>query len=232
MKAIFLQSGDDVIDYTPATAVNAGDVIVNNGFLAIALRSIAALTLGALAIEGIFKIQKKQEAFSAFDGAYWDEDGDPYNRTAGSGALTATANGNVYAGIVLVAAGATDETATVLLIKPKSITVNNPTTLAIVDPGNAGAIPVTDSGNVAIVTAGAETRTLAAPTKAGQQLSICMKTDGGDCVITCATLINQTGNNTITLNDAGDSLLLVAITMGANLRWRVAYNDGAVLSTV
>jgi len=102
----------------------------------------------------------------------------------------------------------------------------------ITDPGNAGAIPVTDSGTVQIVTAGAETRTLAAPTILGQQLLITMKTDGGDAVITVSTTVNQTGNNTITLNDAGDAVLLVAKQNGANLRWSVVSNDGASLTTV
>jgi len=106
------------------------------------------------------------------------------------------------------------------------------TPATITDPGNAGAIPVTATGRVAIVTAGAETRTLAAPTIVGQRLLLYMKTDGGDAVITCATAVNQTGDNTITMNDAGDSLELVAIESGSNKRWRVAYNDGCTLSTV
>jgi hypothetical protein len=91
---------------------------------------------------------------------------------------------------------------------------------------------MTESSHASIVTAGAETRTLAAPSYAGQMLSLAMKTDGGDCVITCATGLNQTGNNTITMNDAGDSILLVGIESGANKRWRVVYNDGCTLSTV
>lgn len=106
------------------------------------------------------------------------------------------------------------------------------TPATIADPGNAGAIPVTASGRVAIVTAGAETRTLAVPTIVGQRLLLYMKTDGGDAVITSAAAFNQTGNNTITMNDAGDSLELVAIESGANLRWRVVYNDGCTLATV
>jgi hypothetical protein len=85
---------------------------------------------------------------------------------------------------------------------------------------------------VDIVTTAAQTRTLAAPTYAGQMLLVSMKTDGGDCVITCATTVNQTGNNTITFNDAGDSVLLVAKTNGANIRWSVVSNDGAALTTV
>lgn len=106
------------------------------------------------------------------------------------------------------------------------------TPATIADPGNAGAIPVSASGRVPIVSAGAETRTLAVPTIIGQRLLIYMKTDGGDCVITSAAAINATGNNTITLNDAGDAIELVAIENGANLRWVVGFNSGATLSTV
>lgn len=100
------------------------------------------------------------------------------------------------------------------------------------DPGNAKAIPVDTSGVVAIVTAGAETRTLAAPSFPGQMLEICMKTDGGDCVITCTTTVNMTGNNRITLDDPGECVTLIAKRNGANLRWSVLATDGATLTTV
>ncbi|MCX5683756.1 MAG: hypothetical protein NT049_08735, partial [Planctomycetota bacterium] len=65
-----------------------------------------------------------------------------------------------------------------------------------------------------------------------QMLLVSLKTDGGNCVITCATTVNQTGNNTITLDDAGDAILLVAKANGTNKRWSVVSNDGAALSTV
>jgi hypothetical protein len=105
-------------------------------------------------------------------------------------------------------------------------------TTAIADPGDAAAIPVTSSGYVPLVSAGAETRTLAAPTFIGQVLNAYFKTDGGDCVVTCATAVNQTGNNTLTFADAGDQIVLMAVESGANLRWRVQSNDGVALSTV
>lgn len=103
---------------------------------------------------------------------------------------------------------------------------------AITDPGNAGAIAVTKSGYCPLVSAGAETRTLAAPSFIGQRILLYLKTDGGDCVVTVATGINQTGNNTITFNDAGDTVELVAKENGANKRWTLVVNDGAALSTV
>lgn len=100
----------------------------------------------------------------------------------------------------------------------------------LTDPGNAGAIPVTKSGSVPLVTAGAETRTLAIPSAIGQTLSLYFQTDGGDCVVTVAQAINAAGNTIITLNDAGDSIHLIGINNGSALRWRVLANDGCALS--
>ena len=98
------------------------------------------------------------------------------------------------------------------------------------DPGNAGAIPVTQSGFCPLVSAGTESRTLANPTRVNQELVLFMKTDLGDITVTVATAINQTGNTVATFNDAGDVLVLRAIQVGANLRWRVIANDGVGLS--
>lgn len=103
---------------------------------------------------------------------------------------------------------------------------------AIADPGDAGAIPVLRSGNVAITTAGAETRTLAAPGSVGLTLSLSMDVDVGDAVITVATAFNQTGNNTITLNDAGDTVVLTSVQVAGAPVWRLVVNDGATLATV
>lgn len=52
------------IDYTPGSAVNAGDVVVLGSIPFIAPLDIAANALGALATEGVFKVPKKTEAFS------------------------------------------------------------------------------------------------------------------------------------------------------------------------
>lgn len=103
----------------------------------------------------------------------------------------------------------------------------------IADPGDAGAIPVTEGwGICSVVTGGAETRTLADPQRQGQRLSLSFKTDGGDCVVTSASPVNQNGDNTLTFADAGDFLVLEAAEDGADLEWRVVANDGIALSTV
>lgn len=105
-------------------------------------------------------------------------------------------------------------------------------TAAIADPGNAGAISVVRSGYCPIVTAGSETRTLAAPTSIGQEITLYIKTDGGTAVVTVASAINQTGNNTITMADVRDVIVLRAIESGSSKVWMVVANDGAALSTV
>ena len=91
---------------------------------------------------------------------------------------------------------------------------------------------MTATGHVELVTAGAETRTLAAPTFLGQRLLLSMKTNGGNCVITCATTVNVAANNTITFSAVQQAVLLIAVANGTNKRWSVVYKDGATLSTV
>ncbi len=104
---------------------------------------------------------------------------------------------------------------------------------SIADPGDAGTIDTEESGYVQLVTAGAETRTLADPAFIGQILDLFFITDGGDCVVTTSSPMNQTANNTITFADVGDHQRLVG---GWNAtdgwEWREIANDGAALTTV
>ena len=102
----------------------------------------------------------------------------------------------------------------------------------IADPGDVGAVSVVNSGECAITTAGAETRTVAIPTFAGQLLALTLDVDGGECTATVAAAINQTGNNTLIAADAGDHILLQGVTVAGVLVWRLVANDGWALSTV
>ena len=222
--ARFIQDSDSV-DYTPVGAVSAGQVVVLGDMVLVAKLDIAAGVLGALHRTGIYDFPKVTTGGSAIavgTTVYWNSD---------TNNAQATQSNYKQLGRVVKAAADADATVRVVLNGLVSNSVN-PLPNGIADPGNAGAIPVTASGYVDLVSAAAETRTLAAPTFKGQELLLNFKTDGGDCVVTCATLVNQTGNNTITFNDAGDSVLLVAKTSGANIRWTVVSNDGAALSTV
>ena len=103
----------------------------------------------------------------------------------------------------------------------------------IPDPGNAGAIDVSRSGYVELSTTAAQTRTLADPTFRGQILDLVFVLDGGDCVVTAASPVNQTGNNTITFTDVGEHTRLVcAYNATDGWEWKTVVNDGAALTTV
>lgn len=107
---------------------------------------------------------------------------------------------------------------------------HNEVQAAIPDPGASGAIPVTRSGWCPLVTAGAETRTLAAPLYAGQTLALMMDVDLGDCVVTCATTLNQSAHTTATFDTAGDLLLLMGVKIGSTYRWRIVVNIGVTVA--
>lgn len=230
MQAQVYATGE-MIDYTPGTAKVTGEVVVQNGLPGVVVAPIAANELGALKVQGEMKIAKATGAISAGNAVYWDADGDPVGGTAGSGAATTTSSGNTLLGYATLARLSADTHAYVNLNRQASVTIGGLPN-AITDPGDAGAIPVTASGYCPIVTAGSETRTLAAPSFIGQQLLLYIKTDGGTCVITVASAINQTGNNTITMADVRDTINLVAVESGSNKVWHVVSNDGAALSTV
>ena len=63
------------IDYTPGSAVTAGDVIVQGDLIGIGMGDIAANTLGALAVTGVFDVPKATGASTAITAGatvYWD----------------------------------------------------------------------------------------------------------------------------------------------------------------
>ena len=103
----------------------------------------------------------------------------------------------------------------------------------IADRGDGDLIPVNQAGYVELATAGAETRTLGDPTFRGQTIDLTFVTDGGNCVVTTASPMNQTGNNTLTFADIGDHVRLVGFNNATDgWEWRVVANDGVALTTV
>jgi hypothetical protein len=100
----------------------------------------------------------------------------------------------------------------------------------VADPGNAGAIPVSESGTCNLVSAGAETRTLAAPQFVGQQIALNGDTVVGAIAVTVASAFNTAGNTIITVTAAGQNAVLVGATIAGALRWRLIANDGTTLS--
>lgn len=222
MQAQFYQDGR-TIDYTPSGAKSAGDVVQVAGILGVVATDLAADEKGALHVDCVVNVVKVTGAIDQGVPINWNATGDPLGGTVGTGA--ATTGAGVPMGFAAEAALSGDTRVKVILTRPL-----NQLATVIADPGNAGAIPVTVTGRVAIVTAGSETRTLAVPTFAGQELLLYVKTDGGTAVITVASAINQTGNTVITMADVNDSIRLHAIENGGALAWRVVCNDGAALS--
>lgn len=98
---------------------------------------------------------------------------------------------------------------------------------ALVDPGDAGQLPIDRSGHVPVVTAAAETRTVAAPSFIGQELLIYMKTDAGDCVITFAAAYNELGTTIYTLSEVGQFIKLSAVESGSAIVWRSVAQAGS-----
>ena len=72
--AQFIHDGNS-IDYTPGADVSAGDVVVQGELVGIAKLDIAANTLGALAVAGVFDLPKTAgvgEAITIGSKVYWD----------------------------------------------------------------------------------------------------------------------------------------------------------------
>lgn len=103
--------------------------------------------------------------------------------------------------------------------------------ISIGDPGNGGAILVINSGVCMLTSAGAETRTIAAPGWVGQQIGIISDVNGGTVTITASAAINQAGNTHMAFAQVSDFILLIGVKAnGGVLKWRVAANDGVALS--
>lgn len=110
------------------------------------------------------------------------------------------------------------------------------------DPGNAGTIVVNRSAHsVPLVSTGAETRTLARPTRAQALCFLNMRTDGGDITVTVTGGYNEDGDTTFVFSDVGQFALFVSFYDGTNYYWRkfsdyglgnIAPADAAVLSTL
>ena len=90
---------------------------------------------------------------------------------------------------------------------------------------NAGAISVTKQITL-ITSAGAESRTLAAPAAAGQRKLIFFKTDGGDVTLAGTNIYGQT-SATATFNDAGDVLELFSFDA---VKWSVIGGSGVAFA--
>ena len=106
-EAQYSHGPQTMIDYTPGSAVAAGEVVVNNDLVGVALLAIAASALGALCVSGVFIFAKKStDTFAIGTKVYWDDT----NNEA-----TTTSTDNTYLGKSVEAAGSGVTSAKVLL---------------------------------------------------------------------------------------------------------------------
>ncbi len=102
MAATRFIHGGDSVDYTPAAAVAAGDVVVQGDLVGVAKVDIAADALGALAVTGVFDFPKATGVGTGITAGtilYWDDTNDQ---------ATSTATGNKQIGKCVKAAGDDD----------------------------------------------------------------------------------------------------------------------------
>ena len=218
---------EDRCEYTPGSAVTAGTPVqVAAGLVGVPPNDIAAGETDEVDINGRFRSHGvASEAWTIGDNIGWDADGDPLNGTAGAGALTKDDSAwDFPVGSCVEAKTATTEQGIVLLNEYlEGSPAAGPAGLGniIADPGDGEAIPVAMSGHCPIVTAGAETRTVADATDTGQALLLFLKTDGGDCTITFASPIDDDGSTTIVLTTVGEHFLFVSVEDGSDIEWRL-----------
>jgi predicted RecA/RadA family phage recombinase len=119
--ALYYADGD-VIDYTPGSAVVAGDVVVVGTFPLVAPSAIAANVKGTLIAEGVVQVPQKAEIIAAGAAVYWDPTGDPVTGTNGTGAATGTAGSLNLMGWATETTAATDTYVKVFLSNQKKTT--------------------------------------------------------------------------------------------------------------
>jgi len=193
----------DMIDYTPAAAVAAGDVVVlGSRLLGVAVNDIAADALGALAVKGVFKVPKKTGAIAVGAPVYWNPTGDPVTGTADTGAAEGSPSESNYpAGPAVLAAGSSDEYVYVSLT-PGYLSRDPVNTVAAAGTNQATAAQVYEGINV--VTGPDDTKGVILPVAVAGMKVIIKVGDGADLKVypnTGAAINGLSANGAITVVD-------------------------------
>ena len=104
--AKYVSGEQDRIDYTPSSAVSAGDVVVQEDLIGYATQDIAASALGSLVTAGVVNLPTGGEVIAAGVIVYWD---------AINSEITATSTSNKRIGKLIAATGSGDTAADVLI---------------------------------------------------------------------------------------------------------------------
>ena len=102
------------------------------------------------------------------------------------------------------------------------------------DTGNATTLSVDRQwGVVRLVSAAAETRTLAAPSRSGNVVTLNMVTDGGDITVTVTGGYDEAGSTTLVFNNTGDYATFMSVEEGSGtFVWRIVNFDGVTGPTM
>lgn len=161
-------SGDEYIDYTPGSAVTAGDVIVIGSVIGVADSDIAASAKGALAVCGVRKVPKTTAAWVVGLPVHWNPTGDPDGGDAGTGAANQLGVGT-YMGIATATASSGDDYGYVLLNQPTNLVAVSAVTAAGSAIGDAAQL----SQGLNVVTGADGTKGVILPTAvAGMQVTV------------------------------------------------------------
>lgn len=116
VKTGFVAHVEDEIDYTPGSAVAAGDIVVQEKLIGVATRPIAANTLGSIKIRGIFEFPCGSEDIATV--------GTPVYLASGLATATSGgAGGNPYLGKTVAASSGTGSLKTVKVLLEPSYTL-------------------------------------------------------------------------------------------------------------
>jgi len=98
-----LYNADGYINYTPSSAVTAGDVVVQGSIVGVADSDIAANKLGALSVEGVYQLAAKSaDDLTIGLLVYWDDSEDEVTLTSTSNEIIGRVTVVAGAGVVLV----------------------------------------------------------------------------------------------------------------------------------
>lgn len=161
------RSSPDSINYTPVSAVTAGDIVVlGTNLVLVALANIAAAAQGALATRGKFNGPKDSSNVTAGIPMYWDADGSPVGGTALSGALTTNSALGPFAGFACEDAGTGVGDVDFILRSVDSSTLGNFTAMPTATVAAAGSSQ-TDAASITtgftLVTAADDTKGVKLP---------------------------------------------------------------------
>lgn len=178
------RSSPDSINYTPVSAVTAGDFVVfGTNLVLVALANIAAGAQGALATRGKFNAPKDSSNVTAGIPLYLDVDGDPVGGTAGSGCLTTNSALGPFAGFACEDAGTGVGDVDFILRSVDSSTLGNFTAMPTATVAAAGS----SQSDAASITTGFTLVTAADATK-GAKLPAAVA--GAVCVVKNADAAN------------------------------------------